>query len=190
MRKNTNARTSAHDQGEAVGLPCCILYAAAPDNCMRRFPASVKTVYLYYGSVMLLSAFTETFHACCTAGDGSAWIASANTSTFWYSSAPSDAVFSQSKKGAHSGGVMPPADRIILRMTNTAVLNCVSPFGKQYARKNGSFRNFFVCYQKIQKASSVSFPFVYIKIHLCNKKAKPETRKTAFLTECSDFWHI
>ena len=82
---------------------------------------------------------------------------------------------------------MPPADRIILRMTNTAVLNCVSPFGKQYARKNGSFRNFFVCYQKIQKASSVSFPFVYIKIHLCNKKAKPETRKTAFLTECSDF---
>lgn len=193
MRKNTNARTSAHDQGEAVGLPCCILYAAAPDNCMRRFPASVKSVYLYYGSVMLLSAFTETFHACCTARDGSAWIASANTSTFWYSISPSGAVFSQSKKGAHSGGVMPPADRIILRMTNTAVLNCVSPFGKQYARKNGSFRNFFVCYQKIQKASPVSFAFVY-KIHLRNKKAKPETRKTrffnrmfGFLTYISDF---
>lgn len=88
---------------------------------------------------------------------------------------------------------MPPADRIILRMTNTAVLNCVPPFGKQYARKNRSFRNFFVCYQKIQKASPVSFAFVY-KIHLCNKKAKPETRKTrffnrmfGFLTYISDF---
>ena len=78
-------------------------------------------------------------------------------------------------------------------MTNTAVLNCVPPFGKQYARKNRSFRNFFVCCQKIQKASPVSFAFVY-KIHLCNKKAKPETRKTrffnrmfGFLTYISDF---
>lgn len=189
MRKNTNARTNAHDQGEADGLPCYILYAAAPDNCMRRFPASFKTVYLYYGSVMLLSAFTETFHACCTARDGSAWITSANTSTFWYSSAPSGAVFSQSKKGAHSGGVMPPADRIILRMTNTAVLNCVPPFGKQYARKNGSFRNFLYVIRKFRKLRPC-LSLLFTKYTSAIKKPSQKLVKPAFLTECSGFWHI
>ena len=88
---------------------------------------------------------------------------------------------------------MPPADRIILRMTNTAVLNCVPPFREAVCAEKRKFSQLFICYQKIQKVSPVSFAFVY-KIHLCNKKAKPETRKTrffnrmfGFLTYISDF---